>query len=86
MSDAMSDAREALAHIAAALKREEYETRQRIERMTGLDGDYSVISRVEWKRHFDRFRPMQRQHDELLKLMVTRIAFEVPGPIVIPRP
>lgn len=84
MSEIADDARTCLAHFAATIKCDEWETRQRIDRLTDLDGeDYDRAYAEEWRAHFERTRPLQRQHDELLRLLVNRAACEAPEPILV---
>jgi hypothetical protein len=80
------EAEEALGRIAAAIKQDECETRQRIDHMTGLDGDYDLVCRQEMAKHFDRVRVLQRQHDELVRLIAHRIACDVPSATVLAAP
>jgi hypothetical protein len=77
MASDTSGAEELLHRIRGVLAKEEYETRQRVEAMTGLDGDYRLVSRREWSEFYRRTETLRKEYDAIVALLVQVRAHEI---------
>jgi hypothetical protein len=80
----MQAARDAIHQIDMTIANLERETNERITRGTGLDGDYSIVSREEWGRFHDQVRPLRAQQEAIIQAMVTVHSMQEPSPMIIP--
>lgn len=79
----LEQARETLAEYDRQIAKLEYETRQRVERMTGLDGDADFVSRQEWSRFNLQVAPIRSARDHLAKAIATIVGMAAPAPVII---
>lgn len=76
-------ARETIALLTRQVKEAEYDTRKRIEQMTGLDGDFDLVSRREWGRFYEQMAPTQRQLSALIRTVVDYEELQALPPMLV---
>ena len=74
----MNATQDFLNDVVRRIKQDEHETRLRIDRMVGLDGDADRVSRREWRLHRERTSCLARQRDAILKAMAEQLAVSPP--------
>ena len=82
--DDMQAARDAIHQIDITIAKLEHETNERVTRGTGLDGDYSIVSREEWGKFYDQVRPLRAQREAIVQAMATVHSMQAPPPMIIP--
>lgn len=79
----LDQARENLHTMDMQIAKLEYETRERIVRCTGLDGDADLVSREEWGKFNEQVRPLREQREHLAKAIATIVGMAAPPPMFI---
>lgn len=79
----LDQARDTVAYLDLEIRKLEYETRQRIERMTGLDGDNDLVSRQEWGKFNEQVLPMREQREHLARAITTIASMTAPPPMLL---
>lgn len=77
------EAQELLAIIDRAIAKDEHETRERIVRCTGLDGDPDFVSSQEWQSHHRRMARIRAERVVIINLLANMLANTMPAPVVV---
>lgn len=80
----LGPSQDALAEIDRTIAKLDRETRERIIRRTGLDGDADLVSRDEWRKFYDQVLPLREHREAIVRAMVDVLSSETPPPVIVP--
>lgn len=83
MSD-LDQARETVRELDRMIAKLEFDTRERIARMTGPDGDADLVSRQEWTKFNREVQPIREQREHLAKAITTIFSMAPLPPMIVP--